>query len=103
MRVWKAIVASVVLLALGTTYAGGPDDYLAGAHLVISGTCDYQGDDLPCAVYRKEDVTYLVFAENDSDRLDIILIYLVRKGALMPYQPSDSTLLWSKKEKGVWT
>jgi hypothetical protein len=74
-------------------WAAKPD--LEGALLQNHGVCLYNATPMPCAVYKKGDVLYLLYASQG----EIVLIYRVKKGAAEPYGPKDTELLWTKGDK----
>jgi hypothetical protein len=90
----KMLVMAMLLLA-GAAHAEKPD--LSGAKLVLMGECRMQGVAVPCALYQKEEVRYVIL--RDDDQVEIVLIYRIRNGATMPYRLIDFELLWSKDDE----
>ena len=96
------IRTTLVVLALfvaGAAYAEKPD--LTGAVPVQSGFCRMTGEKIPCTVYEKQQVRYVVF--RDEEEYEIILIYRIRDGASVPYRTTDFELLWSVEQEVMMT
>ncbi len=67
-----------------------------GAELVEYGTCFYNTQPVECAVYTKDETLYLFYRDDRG----IFAIYSINKGAVKPYGPSDTTLVWERKKPG---
>lgn len=89
------MIVIIAFLLAGTTYAEKPD--LTDAVLMHYGICYMQSDWIPCEIYEKQGVQYMVIRDDDQTR--IVLIFRVRSGATIPYGATDFELLWSEDEE----
>lgn len=93
----EVVIVTLFLLAvmLPKAHAFTPDD-LDGAILQEQGVCVYNETPVSCAVYELKGEKFVLYATREG----VFAVYLVRKGATMPYGMKDQQLLWMKK-KGI--
>jgi len=92
--VTRGLLIVIAVLGAAAAHAERPD--LTGAALVAHGICRMQREPIPCAIYEKNGVRYAVF--RDDDEMEIVVIFRIRDGAVLPYKVDDFQLIWSKDQ-----